>query len=76
MSLLLSWMLLSFGILFFARELNSVKFFGWSFSFYMAAQGLTLVYVVILAIFSLRSHGIAQRQKNLAASTEGIAKHE
>lgn len=76
MSLLLSWVLLSFGILFFARELNTVILFGWPLSFYMAAQGLTLVYVVLLAIFSIRSHHIAQRQKNLAALTSGIVTHE
>jgi putative solute:sodium symporter small subunit len=56
--LLASWFILTFGILFFARELTSIHFFGWSFSFYMAAQGLTLVYVLILGIFSLYSHRI------------------
>ncbi|WP_295748291.1 DUF4212 domain-containing protein [Undibacterium sp.] len=66
MGLLLTWLLLSFGILFFARELNSLRFFGWSFSFYMAAQGLTLMYVLILAIFSYQSHRISARQKTLA----------
>ncbi|MDY7539093.1 DUF4212 domain-containing protein [Undibacterium sp. RTI2.1] len=51
--LLTSWFFLTFGILFFARELSAYTFFGWPFSFYMAAQGLTLFYVALLAIFSL-----------------------
>ena len=61
--LLVTWFTLTFGILFFARELTSVQFFGWSFSFYMAAQGLTLIYVVILGIFSLYSHRIERLDK-------------
>ncbi|MFZ6771243.1 DUF4212 domain-containing protein [Undibacterium sp. SXout7W] len=56
--LLFFWAALSFGVLFFARELSSVTFFGWPFSFYMAAQGLTLSYVFILGIYSLCMHYI------------------
>ncbi|MDO8653289.1 MAG: DUF4212 domain-containing protein [Undibacterium sp.] len=63
--LLFSWFVLSFGILYFARELAAFNFFGWPLSVYMAAQGLTLFYVVILAIFSVRSHGIERVQKKL-----------
>lgn len=63
--LLLSWCVLSFGILYFARELAAFHFFGWPFSFYMAAQGLSLLYVALLAIFSLCSHGIERAEKNL-----------
>ncbi|WP_394777680.1 DUF4212 domain-containing protein [Undibacterium sp.] len=51
--LLASWFVLTFGMLFFARELSGIYFFGWSLSFYMAAQGLSLFYVLILAIYSL-----------------------
>ena len=63
-TLLLVWLVLSFGTLYFARELASIHFFGWPFSFYMAAQGLTLLYVVILAIFSVGSHWIERQHKN------------
>lgn len=63
-SLLLVWCVLTFGVLFFARELASIHFFGWPFSFYMAAQGLTLIYVLILAIFSFRSQRIEQSRLN------------
>ena len=59
--LLFFWAALSFGVLFFARELSGVTFFGWPFSFYMAAQGLTLSYVLILAIYSLCMHYIRHR---------------
>lgn len=62
--LLLVWGTLTFSMLFFARELASVQFFGWPFSFYMAAQGLTLIYVLILGIFSFYSHRIEQADNN------------
>ncbi|MBC7404327.1 MAG: DUF4212 domain-containing protein [Cytophaga sp.] len=65
-ALLILWFILTFGILFFARELTSIQFFGWSFSFYMAAQGLTLIYVVILGIFSLYSHRIERLNKKFS----------
>lgn len=65
--LLASWGLLSFGILFFARELSGLSFFGWPFSFYMAAQGLTLIYVLILAIYSLGMRRILRAEAGPAS---------
>ena len=58
--LLLAWFAMTFTVLFFARELASLLFFGWPFSFFMAAQGLTLIYVLILGIFSFYSRRIEQ----------------
>jgi putative solute:sodium symporter small subunit len=65
--LLLVWCLLTFSVLFFARELASLHFFGWPFSFYMAAQGLTLMYVLIIGIFSFYAHRIEQSHLNRIA---------
>jgi putative solute:sodium symporter small subunit len=62
--LLIIWCTLTFSILFFARELASLHFFGWPFSFYMAAQGLSLFFVLILGIFSICSHRIERSAKN------------
>jgi len=61
-ALLACWGALCFGVLFFARELSALTFFGWPFSFYMAAQGLTLSFVMILAIYSLGMHWIGRKQ--------------
>lgn len=61
-TLLCCWGALCFVVLFFARELSTLTFFGWPFSFYMAAQGLTLSFVVILAIYSLGMHWIGRKQ--------------
>ncbi|WP_420475996.1 DUF4212 domain-containing protein [Noviherbaspirillum sp. ST9] len=47
------WLSSTFGIIYFARELTDFTVFGWPFSFYMAAQGLTLLYLAILAVYAL-----------------------
>jgi putative solute:sodium symporter small subunit len=46
-ALMLVWFLVSFVAAFFARELSQ-NFFGWPLSFYMAAQGALLIYVVLV----------------------------
>ena len=61
-TLLICWAGLCFFILFFARELSTWNFFGWPFSFYMAAQGLTLSFVLILAVYSLGMRSISRKQ--------------
>ncbi len=38
------WFLVSFVLVWYARELN-FNFFGWPFAFYMGAQGSLIVYV-------------------------------
>jgi putative solute:sodium symporter small subunit len=58
--LLLSWFALTFGVIFFARELSSVTLFGWPLSFYMAAQGSILVYLAIVVIYAWRMHRLDQ----------------
>jgi putative solute:sodium symporter small subunit len=63
LSLLISWFTLTFGVLFFARELSALVIFGWPVSLYMAAQGLTLFYVFLLALFSARAGAIERRQR-------------
>jgi putative solute:sodium symporter small subunit len=41
------WFVVTFVVSYFAREL-SFNFFGWPFSFYMAAQGSLFVYLLIV----------------------------
>jgi putative solute:sodium symporter small subunit len=50
-ALLLIWFLVTFGIAFFAREL-SFSFFGWPFSFWVAAQGALIVYIGIIWFYA------------------------
>lgn len=52
--LLAAWFFMTFGTIFFARELASFTVFGWPFSFYMAGQGLTLFYLLVVAAYMIR----------------------
>ena len=49
--LLSIWFVVSFVLVWYAREL-SFDFFGWPFSFYMAAQGSMVVYLVIVVVYA------------------------
>lgn len=49
--LLAIWFVVTFVVSFFAREL-SFKFFGWPFSFWMAAQGALIVYCVLIWFYA------------------------
>ncbi|WP_229224275.1 DUF4212 domain-containing protein [Duganella sp. SG902] len=54
-ALLLSlWLLTGFCAAFFARELAGLSVFGWPLSFYLAAQGASLVYLAILGCYAWR----------------------
>jgi putative solute:sodium symporter small subunit len=52
--LLALWLATSFGTVFFARELAQLSVFGWPLSFYMAAQGASLVYLAIIGGYAWR----------------------
>ena len=56
MSLLLLavWLATGFGTVFFARELARFEVFGWPLSFYMAAQGASLVSLTIIGVYAWR----------------------
>jgi putative solute:sodium symporter small subunit len=53
LGLLLVWFVITFGVVFFARELR-FAFLGWPFSFYMAAQGSLIGCLVIILLYARR----------------------
>ncbi|WP_295645653.1 DUF4212 domain-containing protein [uncultured Methylibium sp.] len=65
--LLAIWFVVTFVMAYFARDLNFV-FFGWPFSFYMAAQGSLIIYVLIIWFYARtmnrldREHGVAEEE--------------
>ncbi|NUU00426.1 DUF4212 domain-containing protein [Herbaspirillum robiniae] len=59
--LLAVWFLATFFVIFFARELDRVHLFGWPVSFYMAAQGMMLIYLAIVVIYMRRMKRIEQQ---------------
>ena len=46
------WLATSFGTVFFARDLALLTLFGWPLSFYMAAQGASLVYLALIGAYA------------------------
>lgn len=52
--LVAGWFALTFGTIFFARELSGLLFFGWPLSFYLLAQGVILIYAALIAYYAWR----------------------
>ena len=52
-SLLAVWFTVSFGVTYFARALNGIVF-GWPFSFWVAAQGAQIVFLVLVCLYARR----------------------
>ena len=50
--LLLIWVLVTFVLNWFARELNAIVIFGFPLGFYMGAQGLLVVYLLIIWFYN------------------------
>lgn len=65
--LLAIWFVVTYVVSFFARELD-FNFFGWPFSFWVAAQGALIVYVLIIAYYARtmnrldNEHGVAEEE--------------
>ena len=65
--LLAIWFVVTFVVGYFARDLN-FNFFGWPFSFWVAAQGALIVYVLIIAYYARTmnrldiEHGVAEEE--------------
>lgn len=52
--LLVIWFLVTFVMAWYARPLAEINFFGWPLSFYMAAQGSLIIYVVLIYVYAKR----------------------
>lgn len=64
-ALLAAWFVVGFGVTWFARDLD-FPFFGWPFSFWVAAQGGIVVFVVLIAAYARR---MARNDRRLADET-------
>jgi len=69
--LLLLWFGVTFGVGFYARELN-FAFFGWPFGFWVAAQGAIVVYGLLIALYAW----VANRLDDLHGVNEPPDLHE
>ena len=63
--LLAIWFFVTFVIGYYARDLD-FNFFGWPFSFWVAAQGALIIYVIIIGFYAYymnrldREYGVAE----------------
>ena len=64
-ALLLVWCAVTFGITYFARSLDAIVL-GWPFSFWVAAQGALLLYLLLIGLYARwmnrldADHGLAE----------------
>ncbi|WP_343655082.1 DUF4212 domain-containing protein [Cupriavidus sp.] len=76
--LLAAWFLITFGVSWFARELR-FDFMGWPFSFWMAAQGSLILYVLMAALYAWRMNRaddeMHAREHELARTDADIDAH-
>ena len=68
--LLLGWFVVGFGVTWFARDLD-FRFFGWPFSFWVAAQGGIVFFVVLLAVYA---RWMARVDRRLARALDDAAR--
>ena len=67
---LVIWFIATFVLAWYARPLAEINFFGWPFSFYMAAQGSLIIYVVIIGVYALQmrkldlEHGVQEGEED------------
>jgi len=62
--LIATWLLTTFIFIFFAREFSALTILGWPVSFYMAGQGLTVLYLLIIAVYMRRMGKIDRLLEN------------
>lgn len=54
LTLLVVWLLITFGLAWFARDLNEISIFGFPLGFYMAAQGTLIIYLLLIWYYNRR----------------------
>lgn len=73
MALLALWFAVNLGVIFFARELASLTLGGWPVPFYMAAQGTTLIYLMIIGGYA---YAVNRLEREAGANEGGKDGHE
>ena len=66
--LLALWLATGFCTVFFARELAHVTVFGWPLSFYMAAQGASLICLAIIGVYAWRMRRLDRDARHAIAA--------
>jgi putative solute:sodium symporter small subunit len=56
--LLVAWVVITFGLSWYADELNPFKLFGFPLGFYMAAQGSMIIYLAMIWFYNRRMRSL------------------
>jgi putative solute:sodium symporter small subunit len=67
------WLATGFCTVFFARELSRITVFGWPLSFYMAAQGASLVCLAIIGVYAWRMRRYDRALAHELGNATGVA---
>lgn len=74
--LLLLWFVASFGVVFFARDLPAMVA-GWPLAFWFAAQGVVLLFIVIVIVYAWRmNRGATDGEDAVEAAAYGAYKQQ
>ncbi len=76
--LLAIWFVTTFISVYFARELDTLSIFGWPVSFYLAAQGMGLIYLALVCVYTRRMTVLEAQLKTaleLAATPDTDPRH-
>lgn len=58
--LILIWTVITFGLTWFAADLNDFSVFGFPLGFYMAAQGNLLIYLALIWFYNRRMRKVEE----------------
>lgn len=72
--LLLVWLLASFGVMYFARDLQQVVA-GWPFSFWFGSQGALIVFTVITVLYAWVANGRERTSTSYLQDYGGYKRH-
>lgn len=57
-TLLIIWFLVTFVVIWFARDLNEITIAGFPMAFYMGAQGALIVYILLIWFYARRMNAL------------------
>ncbi|PKO33557.1 MAG: DUF4212 domain-containing protein [Betaproteobacteria bacterium HGW-Betaproteobacteria-7] len=57
------WVLVTFVMNWFARELNEIVIFGFPLGFYMGAQGILIIYLLIIWFYNRRMRALDEEYR-------------
>jgi len=70
--LLLAWALVSFGAMYFARDLESLVVGSWPLGYWIAAQGGLLVFIAIVVVYCWAMNRFERQDAQRAAAAAQV----